>query len=362
MNKVRIGFVGAGSMGQMAHLRNYVNIEGCQVVALAELRGETGRLVARRYGIEKLYTDHEEMLAAEKLDAIVAIQPFDRHAVLLPELYGRVKFLLTEKPLAVSVSAAENLADRAAKAGCTHMVGYHKRCDLAVEHAISVIRDWKSTGRMGPLRYVRILMPAGDWTGSGFVGLINAGDESPPLAREVEGGWGAKLPDMDREASACYVSFINYYIHQVNLMRHLLGEPYEVAYADKSGVLLAVVSESGVSGVIEMTPYRTTIDWEESVLVAFEKGCVKIDLPAPLAVNRPGRVETFADPGGGAAPVRTTPSLPWVDAMRNQAIKFVKVCRGEMAPPCDAAEAAEDLKIAREYIRLRFAERGQEPF
>jgi len=40
--------------------------------------------------------------------------------------------------------------------------------------------------------------------------------------------------------------------------------------------------------------------------------------------------------------------------MRQQAMNFVKVCRGEMAPPCDAAEAAEDLKVARQYIRLRF--------
>jgi hypothetical protein len=34
------------------------------------------------------------------------------------------------------------------------------------------------------------------------------------------------------------------------------------------------------------------------------------------------------------------------------AINFVKVCRGEMAPPCAAAEAVEDLKIARDYIRM----------
>lgn len=42
MEKARIGFVGVGSMAQMAHLRNYVNIEGCQVVALAELEAIIG--------------------------------------------------------------------------------------------------------------------------------------------------------------------------------------------------------------------------------------------------------------------------------------------------------------------------------
>jgi hypothetical protein len=46
--------------------------------------------------------------------------------------------------------------------------------------------------------------------------------------------------------------------------------------------------------------------------------------------------------------------MPWTHAMRRQAINFVKVCRGEMPPPCDAAEAVADLEAAREYIRLRF--------
>ena len=118
-------------------------------------------------------------------------------------------------------------------------------------------------------------------------------------------------------------------------------------------MLLAVESDSGIAGVIEMTPYRTTVDWEESALVAFEKGYVKLRLPAPLATNRAGTVEVYADPGNGATPHADGPTLPWVHAMRQQAINFVKVCQGEMTPPCDAAEAVEDLKVARDYIRMR---------
>ena len=38
--------------------------------------------------------------------------------------------------------------------------------------------------------------------------------------------------------------------------------------------------------------------------------------------------------------------------MRQQAINFVRAIRGEIEPPCQAAEALEDLKIARDYIRL----------
>jgi predicted dehydrogenase len=159
---------------------------------------------------------------------------------------------------------------------------------------------------------------------------------------------------MDKATADQYVSFVNYYVHQVNLMRHLLGEPYRVTYAEKSGVLLAVESASGVAGVIEMTPYRTTIEWEESALVAFEKGYAMLRLPAPVTVNRAGTVELYEDPGDGATPVRSQPTLPWVHAMRQQAANFIKVCKGEMRSPCDAAEAVEDLKVSRAYIRMRF--------
>jgi len=358
--KVRIGFVGVGGMGQRAHLRNYLTLPDCEVVAIAEIREKTGQLVAARMGVPKVYPNHKAMLATEKLDGIVASQQFDTHATLLPDLYGRVKHVFTEKPLAVGVEAGETLAALAAKSGTVHMVGYHKRSDPATIYAMQVINGWKQSGEMGKLTYVRILMPAGDWTANGLIGVLNAGDK-PTQTVTREAAAMTDLPGAENGVAAWnwkgiagdYVKFVNYYIHQVNYMRHMLGEPYRVAFADKSGVLLAVESRSGVTGTIEMTPYRTTIDWEESILVCFEKGYVKIELPAPVAINRPGRVEVFADPGNGVTPQRTFPTLPWIHAMRQQAMNFVKVCRDEMAPPCAAAEAVEDLKVAREYIRMR---------
>jgi len=346
---VRIGFVGTGGMGQAAHLCNYVNIPDCQVAAIAEIRPKLAAKVARHYGVEKVYPDHKAMLAAESLDGVVASQPFTRHAVLLPDIYPRVKHVLTEKPLALSVEAGEKLAAAAKAAGCTHMVGYHKRSDPATAFAKAKIDEWKAGGQFGRLTYVRIAIPAGDWVANGFLAMLKTDEKPEGLQREPPPA------GMDKPTADKYGAFVNYYIHQVNLMRHLLGEPYRVTYAERSGVLLAVESASGVAGTIEMSPYRTTVEWEESALVAFEKAYVKLSLPAPLASNRAGQVELYTDPGGEVVPMRTSPTLPWVHAMRQQAINFVKVCRGEMAPPCDAAEAAEDLKVARDYILMKQA-------
>ena len=347
MDKPKIGFVGVGGMGQMAHLRNYATEPSCEVVAIAELKENQGKLVAEHYRIPKVYKSADEMLAAEKLDGIVASQPFTRHGQLLPELFKAKVPVFTEKPLAGSIEAGEKILQALKDSGTWYMVGYHKRSDPATMYAKAEIDKLKESGELGKMRYVRILMPAGDWVANGFIGMIGGNDTAPALT------WDTPASDMDEETYGAYNAFVNYYIHQVNLMRHLIGEPYRATYAEKSGVLFAGESDSGIACVIEMTPYQTTIDWQESALVAFEHGFVKLELPAPLAMNRPGKVEIYKDPGGGVTPQLIVPTLPWVHAMRQQAINFIAAVKGEIPPLCTAAEALKDLKVARQYIKLQ---------
>lgn len=345
-DKVKIGFVGVGGMGQCAHLKNYVSIPDCEVVAISEIRSDLRTKVAARYGIPKAYQSHAEMLAKEKLDGIVASQPFSRHGTLIPELAKSKIPVFTEKPLAASIENGETVIAALKAAGTWQMVGYHKRSDPAAMYAKAQIEQLKLSGELGRMKYVRILMPAGDWVANGFFDLISSKEKPEGLT------WDPPAAGMDEATRKDYESFVNYYIHQVNLMRYLLGESYNVKYADPSGVMLAGASVSGVACVIEMTPYATSIDWQESALVAFERGYIKLELPAPLALNRPGRVEIFKDPGKGATPQTLIPQLPWNHAMRQQAVNFVRAIRGEIKPMCDADEALEDLKVAREYIKL----------
>lgn len=287
---VRIGFVGVGAMGQCAHLRNYAALPDCSVVAIAEIRQKTAERVAAKYGVPAVYGDFREMFARESLDAVVCSQPFQRHAVLIPQLLEFGKPIFIEKPLADSLEAGERLAAQVRASGTWVMVGYHKRSDPATMHAWEEVRRLRETGELGRLKYVRITMPAGDWIASGFWDLVDEGDLCHDLETEPA------PTDLDTDGYAKYVEFVNYYIHQVNLLRHFLGVRYHVSFADPSGVVFAAMSDEDVPGLIEMSPYVTTLDWQESVLVAFERGYVKVELPSPLAFNRPGRVEMLYDP------------------------------------------------------------------
>ena len=346
MSKLKIGFVGVGNMGQCAHLRNYATLPDCEVVAIAELRPKLRERVAQKYGMPRTYESHEEMLAKEQLDGIVAAQFFLNHGNLIPKLTEARIPIFTEKPLAGSIEMGQRIVDAAAKNSTFVMVGYHKRSDPASAYAEKLAREFQKSGELGKLNYVRILMPAGDWQANGFFDLVTSDEPRP------DGDRDPAPKDMDAKAFEAYTSFVNYYIHQVNLMRFFLGEPYKVTHADPSGVLFVGQSQSGVCCTIEMSPYQTWVDWEESALIAFEKGYIKVSLPAPLALNRAGTVEVYKDLGKGHTPTRTQPTLPWVHAMRAQASNFLKAIRGEAPPPCAAPEALEDLKVAREYLRL----------
>ncbi len=343
---IRLGFVGVGSMGQCAHLKHYAVLPDCEVVAVAELREDTARRVAARYRVPSVYRDHREMLEKEDLDGIVAVQQFRNHGTLVPELFRAGVPVLTEKPLAGSIEAGEKILQALKTSGARHLVGYNKRSDPGTMRAVEEIARLKKSGELGAMTYVRILMPAGDWQAGAFTDLIRGDDPPPELESDPEPS------DMDQKSANDYFKFVNYYIHQVNLMRHLLGEPYRVSYADPSGIVMSVLGDGGVPGTIEMSPYRTTIAWQESALVAFENGYVRLELPAPMASNRPGRVEILRDPGDGREPETVVPQLPWRDSMRQQAMNFLQAVRGEPTPLCEADEALEDLRIAREYLRL----------
>ncbi|MFC5407564.1 Gfo/Idh/MocA family protein [Cohnella soli] len=347
MSKLRIGFVGVGGMGQMAHLSNYAVLkEECEVVALAEPRPRLARLVADRYGVPEVYGSHLELLEKAKVDAIVAPQMYRSHIALIPDILRAKVPVFTEKPLSLTVEAGRELVRIGEESGTLHMVGYHKRSDPAMEYAKKIVDEWKASGEYGELRYVRVTMPPGDWI-SGADMPIGSDEPYPPIDSE-------KFPAYYTDAQSQELDiFVNYYIHQVNAIRFFLGESYKITYVDRKGVLFAGESDSGVTVALEMAPYHNSYDWQERVLVGFNNGSVRVDLPAPLVRQRAGTVTVMRDQPSIAPPSVVQPSLPNVSAMRNQARNFLAAVRGERPAPSDAKDAINDLIIAKQYIDYR---------
>ncbi|MDP6053926.1 MAG: Gfo/Idh/MocA family oxidoreductase, partial [Candidatus Latescibacteria bacterium] len=108
---VRIGMVGVGYIGQIAHLANYMETEGCEVVAIAEIRPDLRDAVAAHYGIPQAFPSHRELLDNAELDAVVAVTRRHHTGPVALDCLQAGKHLFTEKPMAATLQQAETLAE-----------------------------------------------------------------------------------------------------------------------------------------------------------------------------------------------------------------------------------------------------------
>jgi predicted dehydrogenase len=343
--KVRLGFIGCGYMGQVAHLKNYVMLPDARLVALAEGRTKTAAEVAKRYGIEEVYPDHQSLLEKADVDGVVAILPFGLHYAVVPEVLEAKKHCLTEKPIGQNPKNAKKAAELARANNLIYHVGYMKRCDPASIFVKNIISDWRKSGEFGELRHLRVSMPPGDWI-YGMERPIDLGDGPA----KYEGQEAEPTPEwMSKEVAKDYVSFVNYYIHQVNLIRYLLGEDYAVKYADPSGVIMVAESDSSVPITLEMATYNLKDEWREDYVAGFKNGQITLSLPAPLA-RQPGRVQVYRNAEKGA--YYEEPVMPPTWTMREQARIFVETIRDKKPCISPAEDAVKDLEVAENYIKL----------
>ena len=347
-NKVRMGFVGSGGMGQTAHIANFATIPDCEMVALAEGRQKTAKLVASRFGIPRIYPDHRAMLAEEKdLDAVVAIMSYALHPPVVMDILNAGKHLMTEKPICLRLDNARKMAALAEQKGLTYMVGYMKRSLPASVAAMEKVREWRQSGAAGSMNYLRASMPPGDWT-FGIQWLPGAGDPAPAYE-----GVAPEVPpeSLSPEMGARYNAFVNYFIHQVNLIRFLLGEDYDVVYADRAQAILVGRSQSGVTIVLEMKGRGLRQSWEEYYMVSFDNGKIDLSVPAPMAQQNGGDLRIYWGGDDRNPPRWERPVMPPVWSMLAQAGHFVECVRDGKPTRSPASEAVKDLEVAEQYIR-----------
>jgi len=347
--KVRLGFVGCGYMGQLAHISNYAMITDCELVALAEGRQNTAKAVANKYGIANVYSNHKEMLEKADLDGVVAIMWYTLYHRVVPDIINAGLPLATEKPMCVSYETSRQMAEYAEEKGVLYQIGYMKRHDPAAKLARETILKWKESDDCGKMNYIRATMPpSGDWTY--FIeDPINLGDAPPTYENETPEQIPEWIPENMR---TLYDDFINYYIHQVNLIRYLIGENYTVNYVDPGKKVMVATSDSGATIILEMANYGLQNTWQEFYKICFEKGKIDLQMPAPLARQRAGSVRIYKETGlVSSEPETIEPFIPQKWCFLEQARHFVDCVSNNKPTISPASEAVKDLEISEQFIR-----------
>jgi predicted dehydrogenase len=147
----RVGLVGAGAIAQLAHLPVLSKIKGAQLVALCDNDGPKASALAERLGIPDVFTDFEDLLELDEVDAVVIATPNHLHEPhVLRALKSKVD-VLCERPLSLTSRGVERILAAAKSSGRKVVVGNNHRFRSDVQQLNRFIQG----GELGRLIGVR---------------------------------------------------------------------------------------------------------------------------------------------------------------------------------------------------------------
>ncbi|MCW2694779.1 MAG: oxidoreductase domain protein, partial [Mycobacterium sp.] len=121
-HRVRAGLIGAGFMGGVhAHA---VRCTGGEVTRLAGSSPDSAARAAARLGVDHVAASAAELIEADDVDVVHICTPNNLHAPLARLALEAGKAVVCEKPLATTLSDAEELASLAAEHGAVTAVPF----------------------------------------------------------------------------------------------------------------------------------------------------------------------------------------------------------------------------------------------
>ena len=121
---VSVGVVGTSWWVDTMYLPALQAHPNARVVAICGRNAENAQKMADRWQIPQVYTDYNAMINKENLDAIIVSTINDAHYPITLAALNAELHVLCEKPLSLTYSQAQEMADLAEKKGVIHMVPF----------------------------------------------------------------------------------------------------------------------------------------------------------------------------------------------------------------------------------------------
>ncbi len=129
MKKVKVGIVGCGGIANGKHMPSLKKLDNAEMVAFCDIILERAQNAAAEYGAEgaRVYSDYNEMLRSEKLDAVHVCTPNNLHAPVSVAAMEAGCHVMCEKPMAKTVAQAQEMLDAQKRTGKKLTIGYQNR-------------------------------------------------------------------------------------------------------------------------------------------------------------------------------------------------------------------------------------------
>lgn len=137
--RLAVGFIGCGGIAR-AHIDNLARLDRVELKAFSDISIDRAKALASTYGGEA-YADWREMLEKSKLDLVfICLPPFaHRDEVMVAAEKGIHIYI--EKPIALDIELAREMARAVEKYGVKSQVGYQLRFAAGVERAKRIIES-----------------------------------------------------------------------------------------------------------------------------------------------------------------------------------------------------------------------------
>jgi predicted dehydrogenase len=145
---IGVGVIGHGYWGPNL-VRNFMEAPGSTVVSVCDLSADRLAPLATRYPAIRTTSDHRELLADPRVDAIIIATPVATHFELAMAALRAGKHALVEKPLAANSEQALRLVEEAERRGLVLMVDH----TFIYTGAVRKIRDLIAGGALGQIYY-----------------------------------------------------------------------------------------------------------------------------------------------------------------------------------------------------------------
>ena len=326
---IRIGIIGCGKISERASLPNLLNYkEKCEVTCLCDVIKSRAEEMKKKFNLAdvNILTNWKRLVKRNDVDAVFVNTPNYLHKKMVIGAARNKKHILVEKPIAVSLKAADRMIEAAEKAGVFLMVEQTQRFDPVHQAAEKALRS-KVLGKIHNIR-----------------GRI--GHAGPEYWSEGKSGW---YYEKKKSGGGCMVDIG---VHIADLIRWFKKNPVVEIFAriqtlekdipvdDNATVLLRF--EDGTKGEFECS--WTTRPYEVLTYVYGEKGKMVTSIGSKQPV-----ILTQAKVGQGEDPNCTLkeeyPEIGSGSGWENAVHYFIDCIQQKQKPFVSGQEGKETLKL-----------------
>lgn len=279
---LRLGILGCGPISQIAHFDAAKKARNIELTAISDVADELRERMAALHQPRAAYRDFDEMLADDRIEAVLIGVADQFHVPLALKAIEAGKHVLVEKPLGVTIEECEALRRRVHESRLTFQVGNNRRFDPGIAFARKFVQQ-----EMGPL----LSFKAWYWDS---IYRYTMTDNLQPIPQTSA---TARKPEGNPKADKRRYFILTHASHLVDTARWFGGdiESVRARLVERFGAFcwyIEVEFANGALGHLDLTiPARG--DFEEGFQIQGERGSVKGQVFLPW-YHKTSLVECFS--------------------------------------------------------------------